>query len=311
MADLRAKARAAGKRVSGSQRISGERILDIFHKSPVMVYMTDLEGTFLEINRAGVELLGYGSREEIVGAVSSKTIYAEPAERFRFRDIIFRDGSVREFITKLRRTDGEIRDVAITSTARRDEKGEISGYEGFVVDITDRKRAEAALRESEEKYRNVVENCLAGIFVHQKGILQYVNPRCLEFLGYGKPEEMTGRPFWEFVFPDDREFVKDRGLRREKGYVFPPQYVFRLLKKDGSMVWVDMRAAKVTYMERPAVVGNLYDITAGKKAEEQIRYLSRKLIDIIEEQQKMLAADLHDEFGQALTAIHFGLEALQ
>ncbi|HPL62725.1 MAG TPA: PAS domain S-box protein [Syntrophales bacterium] len=64
MADLRAKARDAGWKVSGTQKFSGERFRDIFHQSPVMVYMTDLEGTFLEINRAGVELLGYGSREE-------------------------------------------------------------------------------------------------------------------------------------------------------------------------------------------------------------------------------------------------------
>jgi len=308
---VRERLRRGVKKGAGPSGDPEGRFRRIFHQSPVMVYMTDLEGTFLEINRAGVELLGYSSREEMVGAVSAKTIYADPAERFRFRDIIFRDGSVQEFTTRLRRPDGEIRDVAITSTARRDGKGEITGYEGFVVDITDRRRAEAALRESEEKYRTVVENCLAGIFVHQQGILRYINPRCLEVLGYDRPDEVIGRPFWEFVSPEDRDLVKDRGLRREKGYVFPPQYVFRLLRRDGAVVWVDMRAAKVTYMGQPAVVGNLYDITAGKRAEEQIRHLSRKLIDVIEDQQKKLAADLHDEFGQALTSVHFGLEALQ
>jgi signal transduction histidine kinase len=77
------------------------------------------------------------------------------------------------------------------------------------------------------------------------------------------------------------------------------------------MVWVDMRATHATYMGKSAVVGNLIDITQSKKAEEEIYNLSRRLIEVSEEEKKRLAADLHDELGQALTSLHFNLEAMQ
>jgi len=275
-----------------------------------MVYMTDLSGTFVEINWSGVRLLGYVSREEVIGKVSAKTIYEDSKERFRFRDIMFRDGSVQEFATRIKRPDGDVRDIAITSTVRRNQKGQIVGYEGFVVDVTDRRQAEAALRESEEKYRTVVENSLASIFIHQKGILQYVNPRLVEVLGYDGPHEIVGQPFWILVHPEDRSTVKDRGLKREKSHVYPARYDFRLVRKDGATIWVDMQATRATYRGEPAVVGNFTDITASRKAGEEIRLLSRRLIEATEQEKKRLAADLHDEFGQILTSIHFGLEAL-
>ncbi len=290
--------------------VSDGRFKRIFERSPIMVYMTDLHGTFLEINQAGAALLGYASREEVIGRVSAKTIYEDPRERFRFRDIMFRDGSVQEFATRIRRPKGDVRDIAITSTVRRDAKGQIAGYEGFVIDVTDRRQAEAALRESEEKYRTVVENSLAGIFIHQKGIMQYVNPRLVEMLGYDGPQEIIGQPFWMLVHPEDRAIVKDRGLRREKGQVHPARYEFRLIRKDGSTIWVDMQATRATYRGEPAVVGNFNDITASRRAGEEIRLLSRRLIEATEQEKKRLAADLHDEFGQTLTSIHFGLEAL-
>lgn len=72
-----------------------------------------------------------------------------------------------------------------------------------------------------------------------------------------------------------------------------------------------MRASHATHMGRPVVVANFIDITKAKQAEAQIRKLSRKLIDVIEEERKLLAADLHDEFGQALTSLKFDIERLQ
>jgi signal transduction histidine kinase len=90
----------------------------------------------------------------------------------------------------------------------------------------------------------------------------------------------------------------------------PDRYPFRAVKKDGSPLWVELRATHATYMGEPAVVGNFIDITQSKRAEEEVLLLSRRLIDVSEEEKKRLAADLHDEFGQALTSLHFELEAM-
>jgi len=275
-----------------------------------MVYFTNLDGMILDINEAGVKMLGYRSRDEIEGRIHARSVYENPADRVRFLKSMEKTGSVENFETRFRRTDGSVLDVMITAAMRRDGKGNIEGYEGFVIDVTELKRASQALHESEEKYRTVVENSLAGIFVHRGGRFQFVNQRFAEMLGYDHPDEIIGKPFWEVVHPEDRELVKERGLRREKGQFDPAQYPFRAIRKNGETIWVELRAAHATYMGQPAVVGNFIDITQSKKAEEEIRHLSRRLLEVSEEEKKKLARDLHDEFGQALTSLHFDLEAL-
>lgn len=158
----------------------------------------------------------------------------------------------------------------------------------------------------------MLENSLAAIYMFQDGgHFSYVNQRFVKILGYEDQTEILGRPFWEFIAPQDREVVKKRGLMREKNEISPRRYVFRMCKKDGSILWVDMQAAHASYLDSPAVVGNFIDITKWREAEHEVRHLSRQLIRGIEEERRHLAADLHDEFGQALTLLQFDLEALQ
>ncbi|MEI7636868.1 MAG: PAS domain S-box protein [Syntrophus sp. (in: bacteria)] len=290
---------------------SAQRFRHIFEHSPAMVYLSDTAGFILDMNEAGVTMLGYDAPEEVLGLEAAHHLYAEPGDRLRFLETIEQTGSVQDFETRFRRRDGTIVDVRITATTRRNGKGRIEGYEGFVLDVTDRKRTEQALQESEEKYRTVVENSLSAIFIHQQGVFRFVNHRFAEMLGYDTTEEVIGRRFWEFVHPDDRSLVKERGLNREKSQVFPLQYTLRAIKKDESTIWVDLRATHAAYLGQSAVVGNCIDITQSKASEEEIHHLSRRLIEVSEEEKKGLAADLHDEFGQALTSLHFDLEALQ
>jgi len=290
---------------------SEEKFRHLFEKSPVPVYVTDRSGTFLNINDAGVRLLGFSSRDELVGRTSIDG-FVDMENRRSYMEILETRGAISDFETRLRRQDGTILDVQLTAALRTGMSGKLAGYEGFILDITDRKRAERELRESEEKYRTVLENSLAAVYMFQKGgIFSYVNQRLVEMLGYSHAGEITGRPFWAFVHPDDREFVKSIGLRREKAETHPQHYTFRALRQDGSTLWVDNRATHASYRGTPAVVGNFIDISQAKLAEKKVRQLSGKLIEVIEEERRCLAADLHDEFGQALTALQFDVDALQ
>ncbi len=292
-------------------RDSEQRFRHIFEHSPAMVYLTDIDGVILDMNAAGARMLGYDSPEDVLGLKSSLHVYADPQDREQFQEIIEQTGSVQDFETRFRKRDGTIIDVRITATIRKNKKGGVAGYEGFVIDVTDRKQVERALQDSEEKYRIVVENSLSAIFIHQGGLFRFVNHRFAEMMGYDKPEDIVGRPFWDVVHPIDRAMVKERGLKREKSDFSPSRYIFRGIKKDGTMIWVDLRATHATYVGQAAVVGNLIDITQSIRAEEEIRHLSRRLIEVSEDEKKRLAADLHDELGQALTSLHFDLEALQ
>jgi len=283
----------------------------LFERSPAMVYLTDIDGVILDINEGGVEMLGYERREEVIGLTAARSLYVDPADRLRFQEQISKTGSVRGFETRMRRRDGRIIDVSITSALRFDDDGAVAGYEGFVLDITDKQQTRRALQESEEKYRTVAENTLVGICFHQDGRFRYVNRRLAEMLGYDSPDELLGEPFWEVIHPDDREMVRLRGLRRQRGQFHPEQYPFRALRKDGSVLWAELWASPALYRGRAAVVTMIVDITANRQAEEEIRHLSRRLIEVSEEEKKNLAADLHDDLGQNLASLHFGLEALE
>ena len=107
---------------------------------------------------------------------------------------------------ELVRKDGKSIIVSSNSHIYRDKSGKPLGTEGVLTDITERKRAEDALRESEEKYRILVENANEGVLVAQEGIIRFLNPGTADIMGYGQ-EEMIYKPFTDFIHPDDREMV--------------------------------------------------------------------------------------------------------
>ncbi len=299
---------------SGKDIIKAPRqwLRHIFEHSPALVCVMDYNGVFLDINEAGVKMLGGSSRNDFIGKLSIAAFYADPDDITRFQGIVARCGVIREFEARLRCIDGKIIDVRITGAARRSVKGDIIGYEAFIIDVTDRKTAEQALRESEEKYRTVVETSLTSIVVHQEGRIKFVNQRFADMLGFDKPEDILGHYFWEFVHPDDRAMVRERGMMREGGHLKPEHYIYRYTEKDSKAVkWAELRATHAMYMGKPAVISNFIDITKTKKAEEEIRQLSGRLVKVREEERKKVAADLHDELGQILTTMHFGLDDLQ
>ena len=289
---------------------SEEKYRHLFDKSPVGIYITDRRGILLNVNPAFLELLRYSSPNDLCGK-ALESFFVDPKDWERYLRILECNLSIKEFGTRLINRDGGIIDVSMTAAIRNGITGKVSGFEGFIIDTTELIRNQIEQKKTEDKYRTVLENSLAGIYMFQEGgRFTYVNTRLVKMLGYDGPDEIIGEYFWKFVHPDDREIVKKRGLDREKKDFYPHHYTFRVLSKKGETIWVDMRSSRATYMGKPAVVGNFINITRIKKAEEQIRDLSRKLINVIEEERKSLAADLHDEFGQSLTSLKFDVEKL-
>src|SRR5215475_2112161 len=169
------------------------------------------------------------------------------------------------------RPDGSIVWLEKTSHAFFDESGRMVRMIGLVANITARKRTDEAIRESEMKYRRIVETTNEGVWLLDPTFHNsYVNRQMAEMLGY-EPDEMLGRSVFDFYFPEDVEPKKQVLTRRQQG--LREQIEERLRRKDGSELWVRLAATPVFKSdgEFDGALAMVCDITERKRAEAALR----------------------------------------
>ncbi|NPU85713.1 MAG: PAS domain S-box protein [Syntrophaceae bacterium] len=137
-------------------------------------------------------------------------------------------------------------------------------------EIAERRRAENALRESEELYRRAFEQSNDGIVITQNGRYVFVNQPFLRTVGR-RMEDLLDKTLGAFVHPDDRERLADYTRRRRVGEPAPSNYGLRIIKPDGTLVHVDINVIEVVYRGEKAFLGYLRDITEKKRADERLR----------------------------------------
>lgn len=187
-----------------------------------------------------------------------RTLKGEPVPRYSFR---------------LRRRDG--------STCWVDASGILISWDGqpavmaFFTDVTDRKRAEETLQESEEKYRLVVENSRDAIYIHKDNRLWFVNRRSAEVTGYTVDELMQVN-LWDLVHPDDRGRLQGAAQRRFSGEAVPQAFTARLVTKTGELREGDFIVDLIYFHGKPAILGIYRDLTEQRKAEISLRESEEK-----------------------------------
>ncbi len=143
--------------------------------------------------------------------------------------------------------DGEVRYISGGATCERDERGRVTAVVGALADVTEAKRAELAVAESEARYRLLAENS-GDTIMHARidGDIVYVSPACRELTGY-TPEELTTQRWRDIVHPEDRRALCSRGARaRRQGAAYRPKWIeYRVVRKDGTTVWVEARPSFV------------------------------------------------------------------
>jgi PAS domain S-box-containing protein len=165
------------------------------------------------------------------------------------------------------------------------------------------------LRETEAKYRLVVENAHEGILVLQDGMINFSNPRMTILLGYAPEEQLSGF-FHDFVHPEDRDIFTKQNSLRQTGTAPSNVYDFRIINESGSIRWLRNSEVSVHWENRPASLHFLTDITDQKKSNEQIQALRQKLMGYQENKRHMISRELHDSIAQDLSLLKIGWETL-
>jgi len=184
----------------------------------------------------------------------------------------------------------------------REERQLIDAIAERLARVIERKRAEEALRENEEKYRRVVEDSIDGIAIAQGLEIRFVNRALLRMFGYESGAEMVGRRFTEFLSPEYRELMAQRLNAREVSECAPGHYEQRAVRKDGREFPIEVSAGTITYDRGRAYQVVIRDITERKRAEEALQKAREELENRVERQ--MQRGNAYGLTFRELTVLH-------
>ncbi len=260
----------------------------LIENSSDFIAMSDMDGHMLFVNQAGRKLVGLDNDADVTKLIADDFYFPEdlPVLRENRRRNDWRG----EFRLKHFKTGASIPIEWYIFTVTDKETGKPFARAAVMRDIAALKRAREereryyeqlqattqSLQESEEKFRSLAETAPAAVFIHQGGKFLYANPASLSITGYSR-EEFLAMDFWGVTHPDDRDMIIERARAHLKGDLEFTRYEFRIVTKKGETRWVDMTVAMIEYEGKPAVIGNVFDITARKQSDEERERLNREL----------------------------------
>jgi PAS domain S-box-containing protein len=261
-------------------RGSEEKFRLLFEKSMDPMFLLDGD-VFIDCNEAALRLLQCSTKDQVVGLhpfdmspdrqpddrpSSEKALaliestFETGVNRFEW---LHRDFRGRDLWVEVSLTVVPIQGREIIYTVWRD--------------ISDRKKGEALLRESEERYRTAIEHSNDGVSIIKGDTHVYVNKKFLEMFGYDRFEEVVEKRLAVFVHPDDQAMVREYGRKRQTGEEAPSRYEFKGVKGDGTTMFGEASVTRIVYRGEPASLAYFRDITERKSAEEALRESETKL----------------------------------
>ncbi|GFO64992.1 PAS domain S-box protein [Geomonas paludis] len=283
----------------------------LYSDTPVMLHSIDRNGLLLGVSNYWTEVLGY-SREEVLGRRSID--FLTPAsQRYAVETVLpqfFRDGYCRNVEYQLVKKNGAVIDVLLSAAAERDAQGAVSRSLAVMIDVTEWKAAEKALKESEARFRMIVETSQESIVAADRiGCLSYLNRQFADMLGY-EVVDLLGRPFLELVDQALHDETAARQKSRENGV--SEHYETILVRKDGTRVWASV-SAKPIHDASGVFQGSfamISDVTRRKQAAEEIEVLHTHLsaraleLETANEELEAFNYTVSHDLRRPLTAIY-------
>ena len=250
-------------------RSSEERHRLLFERNLAGVYRNTIDGRMIDCNDAMARILGFATKDEFL-ALNARDIYFEPQERDSFLDRVREEGGAHGVEVCLRRKDGQ--PVWLLESVHLLD-GEI--LEGTVIDITARKAAETALRESEARYRLMAENSTDLISrTTNRGTFVYASDAIRSLLGY-EPSELVGRSVFSLVVEEDHHVIRRATMNLSKVDEASRTFMYRVRHKNGALTWFETTSRAILDPETGEVkeyVSVSRDVSERRQAEEQIEY---------------------------------------
>jgi PAS domain S-box-containing protein len=295
-----------------------QRYFELAESLPQTIFQIDIHGNLMYSNIHGFESMGYSLEDVENGFEVTDTFILQDRPRIRdnIRRILSGERILGQEYTALRK-DGTTFPVMIFSSPLK--RGDVTvGLKGIIVDISERKSYEEALKISEEKYRTLFDQKLDGVMVMDQDLkIMLANGAAAEIFGFESAADLGGRNFFDFVAAGD-EFGLPYMVRNifENGLMHLNEV--RCKKKDGSEIWIALVCNSIDYQGKIAGLASFRDISLQKKADEELKRSRVEIQNLYahshmvrEEERNLIAHEIHDELGQALTALQIDLYWMQ
>ncbi len=269
------------RRLEREREESERRYRELAANANDIIYTMDLEGTFLSVSGAVTPLLGY-TEDEIVGA-DVRSLLSDQAREQVEQSLEQRRSGDREpyrYELEVVTREGSPRWLEIVSRFVESSDGQMVIH-GVARDIQDRRIAEAAIRESEERFRTVVETLPGGVWLSDGTRPLMANSGMVDLSGYAMEEILTPGFLGRFVRADYADVVRQRGDARMRGESAPSPYRVPAIRKDGTELWIELHGSRTTYREQPVNLVVAFDVTEQELAQQRLEESARQLREML------------------------------
>jgi PAS domain S-box-containing protein len=275
---------------SRTRKKAEQRYGELFESAVEGIFRSRPDGRFISVNPAMAQIFGYSTPEEMLNKVNdiSSQLHLNGESHQKFTRLLHENDVVEKFETQNLRKDGSVIWTSTNARVVRDENGKVLHYEGFITDITTRKTAEHNLRETEARYRAVVEHMPAAVYTDAPNGISpnyFSSPQIFGITGYSAKDWEDDPELWaKILHPEDRQRVLAESDRTNTTHD-PFDIEYRIISREGKAVWIHDRATLICDERGHPLYwqGLLFDITTQKLAEVAIRASEARYHALVED----------------------------